>query len=107
MVGSFSIPCGEATKLTTTTANNQQQQVDAMDQDQNQDQDQDQNQDEDQEQEQYDPYTVTATATLTNLTRIARALQIRRPVLLEGPPGVGKSSIVAHLAKLAGHTLVR
>ena len=53
------------------------------------------------------PYVLSAQATITSLTRLLRALQSPRPVLLEGPPGVGKSSIIAHLAAMAGHALVR
>jgi len=52
-------------------------------------------------------YVLSARSTVTNLHRILRAMQLKRPVLLEGPPGVGKSSIIANLAALAGHTLVR
>lgn len=52
-------------------------------------------------------YVLTAKSTSLNLWRILRALQISRPILLEGPPGVGKSSIVSHLATITGHSLVR
>jgi midasin len=34
-------------------------------------------------------------------------MQLRKPVLLEGSPGVGKTSLVAALAKATGHSLVR
>ena len=34
-------------------------------------------------------------------------MQLARPILLEGPPGVGKSSLIEALAKLAGHRLCR
>jgi midasin (ATPase involved in ribosome maturation) len=52
-------------------------------------------------------YVIDSPHTATNMYRIARAMQLARPVLLEGPPGVGKSSVVACLAALAGHRLVR
>lgn len=52
-------------------------------------------------------YVLSAKSTSLNLWRILRALQISRPILLEGPPGVGKSSIVSHLARITGHALVR
>ena len=52
-------------------------------------------------------YTTNAPSTLLNLNRILRAMQIKRPILLEGPPGVGKSSLIANLAAIAGHKLVR
>lgn len=42
-----------------------------------------------------------------NLTKIARALQLDRPILLEGDPGAGKTSIVAALAKITSNKLVR
>jgi len=42
-----------------------------------------------------------------NAMKIARAMTVNRPVLLEGPPGVGKSAIVAAMARAAGATLTR
>jgi len=52
-------------------------------------------------------YNMCASNAISNLFRILRAMQINRPILLEGPPGVGKSSIVANLAAISGHKLVR
>ena len=53
-----------------------------------------------------DHYILTAHSVRENLRRLLRAMQLPRPILLEGPPGVGKTSIISNLAKLTGHTLV-
>ena len=52
-------------------------------------------------------FSLLAPTTASNLRRVLRALQLPRPVLLEGSPGVGKSSLVEALAKMAGMPLVR
>eukprot|EP00981_Chlorochromonas_danica_P002653 scaffold521_cov177-Ochromonas_danica.AAC.7 len=52
-------------------------------------------------------YTTDAPSTVLNLGRIVRAMKIKRPILLEGPPGVGKTSVISYLAKVSGHHLVR
>ena len=48
-----------------------------------------------------------ARTTLRNTMRLVRALQMERPVLLEGSPGVGKTAIVTALAQLLGKPLRR
>lgn len=48
-----------------------------------------------------------APTTLKNTMRLVRALQMQRPVLLEGSPGVGKTAIVTALAQAAGKSLTR
>jgi midasin len=48
-----------------------------------------------------------APSTCTSVARILRALQLSKPVLMEGSPGVGKTSLVHALAKAAGYSLTR
>nr|CCA19393.1 hypothetical protein CaO19.12161 [Albugo laibachii Nc14] len=52
-------------------------------------------------------FSVRSPATYSNLFRVLRGLQVRRPILLEGSPGVGKSSLIHALAQASGHQLVR
>ncbi|KAL1551716.1 midasin-like isoform X1 [Salvia divinorum] len=48
-----------------------------------------------------------APTTQKNTMRVLRAMQLNKPVLLEGSPGVGKTSLVAALGRFSGHTVVR
>ncbi|GAA5872063.1 hypothetical protein JCM8547_003087 [Rhodosporidiobolus lusitaniae] len=52
-------------------------------------------------------YTLLAPTTRLNAMRLLRALQLKKPVLLEGSPGVGKTSLVTALSAATGHPLVR
>ncbi|KAJ3005956.1 AAA ATPase midasin, partial [Thoreauomyces humboldtii] len=52
-------------------------------------------------------FSFMAPTTLRNLSRVLRALQLIKPILLEGSPGVGKTSLVTTLAHLTGHNLTR
>lgn len=52
-------------------------------------------------------YALAAGTTAVNAQRLLRALKLQRPVLLEGSPGVDKTSLVAALAKASGNHLVR
>jgi midasin len=48
-----------------------------------------------------------APTTSHNVFRVLRALQVSKPVLLEGSPGVGKTTLIAAIAEASGHSLVR
>ncbi|KNA10543.1 hypothetical protein SOVF_143350 isoform A [Spinacia oleracea] len=45
--------------------------------------------------------------THRNVLRVLRAMQLSKPVLLEGSPGVGKTSLIAAVGKFSGHKVVR
>ena len=48
-----------------------------------------------------------APTTSLNCYRVLRAMQLKKPILLEGSPGVGKTSLISSLASYTGHQLVR
>ncbi|XP_043707635.1 midasin [Telopea speciosissima] len=48
-----------------------------------------------------------APTTRRNTLRLLRAMQLAKPVLLEGSPGVGKTSLIIALGKFSGHKVVR
>ncbi|KAM0394946.1 hypothetical protein ACHAQC_004784 [Fusarium culmorum] len=48
-----------------------------------------------------------APTTRLNAMRVLRALQMQRPILLEGSPGVGKTTLVAALSQACGQPLTR
>ncbi|XP_055890090.1 midasin-like isoform X2 [Biomphalaria glabrata] len=48
-----------------------------------------------------EPFTFDAPTTYMNAQKLLRALQLSRPILLEGSPGVGKTTLVAAVARMA------
>lgn len=52
-------------------------------------------------------YSLQAPTTMANIMKIMRALQLQKPVLLEGSPGVGKTTLIAALAHSVGMPLTR
>ncbi|MCJ1379430.1 hypothetical protein MMC17_002531 [Xylographa soralifera] len=52
-------------------------------------------------------FSFEAPTTLSNTMRIIRALQLNKPLLIEGSPGVGKTTLIAALARATGIPLTR
>ncbi|KAE8646507.1 midasin [Cucumis sativus] len=52
-------------------------------------------------------YEFMAPTTYKNALRVLRAMQLSKPVLLEGSPGVGKTSLIVALGQFSGHKVVR
>ncbi|KAJ4986133.1 denitrification regulatory protein nirq [Stagonosporopsis vannaccii] len=54
-----------------------------------------------------DNFALEAPTTRGNAMRVVRALQLAKPILLEGNPGVGKTTLITALAKAIGKPLTR
>lgn len=52
-------------------------------------------------------FAFDAPTTKMNLMRVIRALSVKKPILLEGNPGVGKTTLVSALAHACGRPLTR
>ncbi|KAK3626829.1 AAA ATPase midasin [Elasticomyces elasticus] len=52
-------------------------------------------------------FTFDAQTTRSNAMRVVRAMQLSKPVMLEGSPGVGKTALVGAIATAAGVPLTR
>ncbi|CAF1389080.1 unnamed protein product, partial [Rotaria sp. Silwood1] len=56
----------------------------------------------------HEEYSFKAPTTLLNVQRLLRAMQLtNKPILIEGNPGVGKTSLVIALARLANYSYIR
>ncbi|KAF5287728.1 hypothetical protein FQA39_LY15748 [Lamprigera yunnana] len=54
-----------------------------------------------------DNFVFSAPTCAFNTLRLLRGLQLSKAILLEGSPGVGKTSLVTAVAKSSGHELLR
>ncbi|KAI0458364.1 hypothetical protein F5B21DRAFT_24453 [Xylaria acuta] len=52
-------------------------------------------------------FALNAPTTKVNAMRVIRALEVQKPILLEGSPGVGKTTLVSALARACGESLTR
>lgn len=53
-------------------------------------------------------FSFDAPTTKLNVIRLLRCMQIEnRAILLEGSPGVGKTSLIQTISKMSGHKLTR
>ncbi|MES1910386.1 MAG: hypothetical protein MHM6MM_002989 [Cercozoa sp. M6MM] len=57
--------------------------------------------------QQKQPFSFAAPTTRSNLVKLLRGMQLPRALLLEGSPGVGKTTIVQALGRCVGRRVVR
>ncbi|KAJ3216616.1 hypothetical protein HDU67_009223 [Dinochytrium kinnereticum] len=53
------------------------------------------------------PFSMKAPTTSRNVMKVLRALRVQKPILLEGSPGVGKTSLISSLSAVCGYRLCR
>lgn len=52
-------------------------------------------------------FSLSPSTIKTNAMRIVRAMQLKKPILLEGSPGVGKTALIGALSQVTGNPLTR
>ncbi|EGC33347.1 hypothetical protein DICPUDRAFT_154614 [Dictyostelium purpureum] len=52
-------------------------------------------------------FSLSAPTTSKNAQRVLRGMQLPRAILIEGSPGVGKTSLITAIANATGNTIVR
>ena len=52
-------------------------------------------------------YSFSGPTVLLNLYNLLRGMQLNKAILLEGAPGVGKTSIIEALGRVVGHKVIR
>lgn len=54
-----------------------------------------------------DAFAFGAPTTLKNLRKVLCGMQLKKPILLEGDPGAGKTSLIQQIAAVANYSLIR